>query len=202
MTTAAQTVTDADLLALPRDGHKRELVDGVVRVTPAGARHGAVALRLGARMLLHASERRLGEVFDSSTGYRLPSGNLRVPDVSFVTAHRLPGGKVPTGFFELAPDLAVEVLSPSDQLRDILDRVGEYLQSGSRLVWVLDPEDGSVAVHRSLTQVRRIGREGLLDGEDVLPGFSCRITEILEHHEPQPGMEQFQPEPGGTDRER
>ena len=104
MTTAAQTVTDADLLALPRDGHKRELVDGVVRVTPAGARHGAVALRLGARMLLHASERRLGEVFDSSTGYRLPSGNLRVPDVSFVAAHRLPGGKVPTGFFELAPD--------------------------------------------------------------------------------------------------
>ncbi len=199
MATATQTVTDAELLALPRDGYKRELVDGVVRVTPAGARHGAVALRLGARMLLHASERRLGEVFDSSTGYRLPSGNLRVPDVSFVATHRLPGGKVPTGFFELAPDLAVEVLSPPDQLREVLDRVGEYLQSGSRLVWVLDPEEGSVAVHRSLTHVRRIALDGSLDGEDVLPGFSCRLAEILERE--RPAMEQFQ-RGSGPGRER
>ncbi len=70
-------------------------------------------------------EKRLGKVFDSSTGYRLPRGNVRSPDASFVSSKRLPG--VPEGFLELAPDLAVVVLSPEDSPRDVLDKVGEYL---------------------------------------------------------------------------
>jgi Uma2 family endonuclease len=119
-------------------------------------------------------------VLDSSTGYRLPSGNVRSPDVSFVSAARLPAGDLPAGFAEFAPDLAVEVLSPEDREREVLEKVGEYLGGGVRLVWVIDPEKGTAAVFRSLTDVRRIEPgTGALDGEDVVPGFSCPVADLL-----------------------
>lgn len=85
---------------------------------------------------------------DSSAGFRLPSGNIRVPDVSFVAAGRLAGERPPEGFPDLAPDLAVEVLSPDDRSRDVLDKVGEYLQAGVRLVWVIDPKRRAAATYR------------------------------------------------------
>lgn len=83
-------------------------------------------------------------------------------------------------FPQLAPDLVVEVLSPSDSPRRVLDKVGEYLQSGVRLVWVIDPEKRQAAVHRTLTSVREIAADGALDGEDVLPGFRCPLAELFE----------------------
>lgn len=85
------------------------------------------------------------------------------------------------GFAEFAPapDLAVEVLSPDDRERDLFDKVGEYLSAGVRLVWVVDPVKATAVVFRSLTDVRRIERDGTLDGEDVLPGFSCPLAQIL-----------------------
>ena len=115
-------------------------------------------------------------MLDSSTGYRLPGGNVRSPDLSFVAVGRLLDGKAPEGFLELAPDLAVEVLSPE---RQILDKVGEYLGAGVRLVWVIDPRKRRAAVYRSLTDLREISEAGALDGMDVLPGFSCPLAEIL-----------------------
>lgn len=174
------TVTDDDLLRLPRDGRKYELVDGEIRVSPAGGRHGEISLRLGAWLLAFVTEKRLGKVFDSSTGFRMLTGNLRSPDASFVAAHRLPGGKAPTGFFEIRPDLAAEVLSPSDDPRQTLDRVGEYLSGGTRLMWVIDPEARRAAVYRSLTDVRHIAEGDALDGEDVVPGFRCVLSELLD----------------------
>jgi Uma2 family endonuclease len=177
--TTTRTATDEDLLRLPHDGRKYELVDGQIRVTPAGGRHGQVIVRLTVRLGLFVAEKHLGEVLESSTGYRLPGGNVRSPDLSFVAAGRLPGGKAPEGFLELAPDLAVEVLSPEDQPRQILDKVGEYLGAGVRLVWVIDPRKRRAAVHRTLTDVREISETGALDGMDVLPGFSCPLAEIL-----------------------
>lgn len=170
--------TDAALLILPRDGRKYELVDGDVRVSPAGYRHGRVAVRLSRRLDAFAVEHSLGDVLDSSTGYRLPGGNVRSPDVSFVSAARVPADG-PVGFAEFAPDLAIEVLSPEDRPREVLDKVGEYLSAGVRLVWVLDPEKGTAAVYRSLTDVQRVERDGQLDGEDVLPGFHCSLADLL-----------------------
>src|SRR5437867_1835363 len=134
--TTTRTVTDAELMSLPRDGRKYELVDGEIRVSPAGVRHGQVIVRLTVRLGAFVAERRLGDVLDSSTGFRLPGGNVRSPDVAFVAAGRFPGGKTPEGFGELAPDLAVEVLSPDDSARYVFDKVGEYLRAGTRLVWV------------------------------------------------------------------
>jgi Uma2 family endonuclease len=172
--------TEADLLRTPDDGHKYELVDGEVRrMSPAGWRHGRVCLALGARLLAFVSERSLGQVADSSTGVRLPDGNVRSPDASFIAAGRLPEDAPTVGFSPVVPDLVVEVLSPDDHARMVLDKVGEYLESGVRLVWVIDPETRSATRYRSTTDVRPLAEDDDLDGEDVLPGFRCRLAEIL-----------------------
>jgi Uma2 family endonuclease len=143
-------LTETDLLREPRDGRKRELVDGRIVVSPAGYRHGRIAVRLVRWLDQHATDHQLGDVLDSSTGFRLPGGNVRSPDVAFVAAERVPG-LAPLGFFDGAPDLAVEVLSPEDDPRAVLDKVGEYLKAAARLVWVIDPDRRSAAVYRSLT---------------------------------------------------
>ena len=148
-------------------------------MSPAGMRHGEISLRLGARLLQFVVERDFGKVLDSSTGFRLPGGNVRSPDVSFVASGRLPGRKLPEGFGELAPDLAVEVLSPEDDPRAVLDKVGEYLRAGARLVWVIEPRKSRAVAYRSLTEVREIPESSSLDGGDVLPGFCYTLAELL-----------------------
>jgi Uma2 family endonuclease len=124
-------------------------------------------------------------MFESSTGFRWPGrkadrpDNVRSPDLSFVAAGRFPDEREPLGFPALAPDLAVEVLSPNDRSRDVMEKVGEYLDAGSRLVWVVDPEKRTAAVYRSLMDVRVIGETESLDGEDVVPGFACLLKDVL-----------------------
>ncbi len=174
----ARRATEDDLLAAPRDGRKYELVDGQIVVSPAGARHEVVGLRLAARLLAFVDAHDLGYVLGSSAGFRLPGGNVRSPDVSFVAKGRFEGGRAPEGFAEVPPDLAVEVLSPGDRARAVLDKVGEYLQAGVRLVWVIDPRAARAAVYRSLTDVRELGTADAFD--DVLPGFRCDLAEILK----------------------
>jgi Uma2 family endonuclease len=107
--------------------------------------------------LLHTfvKERRLAYVFDSTLGFRLPGGNVRVPDVSFVAQGRCPGEQVTEGFGDLAPDLAVEVLSPDDRSRDVLHQLG-------------------------LTEVRALSPDDSLDGADVVPGFRCRLADVID----------------------
>jgi len=177
-TTTRPAATEEDLLGMPRDGQKYELVDGEIRVSPAGYLHGRVCARLTVRLGAFVEERRLGDLLDSSTGFRLPGGNVRLPDVSFVARGRMVGDV--GGFGDLAPDLAVEVLSPTDSSRQVLDKVGEYLQAGVHLVWVIDPERRTAAVHRSLTDVRKLGPDDSLDGEDVVPGFRCRLADVTD----------------------
>jgi Uma2 family endonuclease len=178
-TTAPARATEADLLAQPKDGNKYELVDGQIRMSPGGARHSQVSIRLAARLLAFATERGLGHAFDSSAGFRLPGGNVRSPDASFVAAGRFAGDRVPDDFADLAPDLAVEVVSPGDRPRHVLDKVGEYLEAGVRLVWVIDPQESKAVVYRSPSDVRELGPDDRLDGEDVLPGFRCRLGDVL-----------------------
>ena len=99
--------------------------------------------------------------------------------MSFVATGRFPDDKVPDDFGDLAPDLAVEVLSPHDRPRHALDKVGEYLEAGVRLIWVIDPRHGRAVVYRSLSDVREIGTNDALDGEDVIPGFHCALRDVL-----------------------
>ena len=178
-TTIRARATEADLLAQPEDGNKYELVDGEIRVSPGGTRHSHVGAQIVGRLLAFVNQRRLGFVFGSDIGYRLPGGNVRSPDASYVSAGRFPQDRLPDEFADLAPDLAIEVVSPGDRARHVLDKVGEYLEAGTRLVWVIDPRKGKATAHRSLSDVRTLGPDDLLDGEDVLPGFSCPLASIL-----------------------
>lgn len=107
-------------------------------------------------------------------------GNVRSPDACFVAKGRFPGEKIPDDYPELPPDLAVEVVSPADRPRQVLDKVGEYLEAGVRLVWVIDPAARRATSYRSISEVREVGAEDDLDGEDVLPGFRCRLSQILD----------------------
>jgi Uma2 family endonuclease len=178
-TTTRRVATEEDLLAMPRDGHKYELVDGEIRVSPTGDRHGLVSAYLVALLVPFVKSRALGYVMTSDAGFRFPDKNVRCPDVSFVASGRFPDDKVPDDFADLAPDLAVEVLSPHDRPRHVLDKVGEYLEAGVRLIWVIDPRQGRAVVYRSLSDVRELATEDALDGEDVIPGFRCTLRDIL-----------------------
>jgi Uma2 family endonuclease len=177
--TPMRGATEDDLRTTPRDGRKYELVDGQIVASPAGTRHGLVSVRRTTRLQSFVEANDLGYVLESSTGFRLPGGNVRSPDASFVARERF-GSGVPEGFADVEPDLAVEVLSPDDRPRMILDKVGEYLQAGVRLVWAIDPKASRAVVYRSLTDVRELKAADDLDGEDVLPGFRCSLAEILK----------------------
>jgi Uma2 family endonuclease len=172
-------ITDEDLLKLPRDGNKYELVDGQLLVGPAGWLHEQIVMRLASRLVAFVESKGLGTVLGSNALFVLPSGNKRGPDISFVAAGRLDRARG-EAFPKLSPDLAVEVLSPGDSTRRVLDKVGEYLEAGVRLVWVIDPKRRSAAVHRSLGDVRTVTGEGVLDGEDVIPGFRCHLADIID----------------------
>ena len=179
-TTARPRATEADLLQMPQDGYKYELVDGEIRMSPGGARYGQISVELSVLLHAFAEPRGLGHVFDSSTGFRLPGGNVRSPDVCFVRRGRFENERPPDDFPDLAPDLVVEVLSPGDSTRHVLDKVGEYLQAGTRLVWVIDPKRERAAVYRSLTDVRELRPDDSFDGEDVLPGFAVKLADLLK----------------------
>jgi Uma2 family endonuclease len=174
----ARVISDEELLRLPKDGNKYEVVDGELRVSPAGWAHERVVANLTAQISAHAKAHRLGDVLGSNALYVLPNGNKRAPDVSFVASGRLESA-AGTAWLALVPDLAVEVRSPNDSARQLLDTVGEYLAAGVRLVWVIDPERRSAAAYRSPTDVREIGPSGSLEGDDVLAGFFCPLSDIL-----------------------
>ena len=174
-----RTWTEAELMVLPEDGFKRELVDGEIVLSPAGFLHGRVIIALALKVGVFVEAGNLGSLADSSTGVWMPSGNLRVPDLLFISRDRLPDPHA-EGFLRVVPDLVVEVLSPRDSGRAILDKVGEYLSAGVRLVWVIDPAARRAAEHRSLTIVRDVGETEDLRGHDVLPGFRCRLGDVLD----------------------
>ena len=122
----------------------------------------------------------LGQVYAAETGFHLARDpdTVRAPDVAFITAARVPHPE-PEGFAQLAPDLVIEVLSPGDRPGETLAKVGDWLEAGSRLVWVIDPDRRLARVYRADGSQTQISSDGSLDGEDVMPGFSCRLGEIL-----------------------
>lgn len=174
------TVTARDLEGLERPGKLIELVRGRLVVSePPGTRHGAISANLAAELAVFVRSRNAGLVFAQDTGFQIASDpdTVRAPDVAFVRVGRA-GEIPPRGYAELAPDLVAEVLSPEDRPAAVSDKVAEWLAAGARLVWVIDPEQREATVHRQ-GRVSVVASEGSLDGEDVLPGFSCPLSRIL-----------------------
>lgn len=175
-------MTAEQLLSLPDAEERVELVEGALhRMSPAGGAHGAVVVQILLAVHAHVARLGLGAVFPESTGFVLRRGpdTVRAPDVAFVAAHRLPARGLGAGYIEMAPDLAVEVLSPSNTASEMTRKVREYLAAGTRLVWVVDPATHGVTTYERDGTERRLGERDLLAGGDVLPGFTHPVASLF-----------------------
>ena len=174
-------ITAEDPLRLNLPNKRTELVRGVlVAREPAGYRHGDVTIRITTAIANHVYGVRLGRVFAAETGFTLARNpdTVRAPDVAFISNARLPEPP-PPGFAEMAPDLAVEVLSPGDRAGEVLGKVGDWLEAGCRLVWVIDPARAQGRVYRADGSESLLGGHDALEGEDVLPGFTGPLEQLL-----------------------
>lgn len=185
MSTSRTLLTADDLMrlsSLNKGVKKLELVKGeLLEMPPAGGRHGRVAIRIGHRLNAFVEANGLGEVFAAETGFWISHNpdTVRAPDASFVAKGRLPAGELPTGYLDLAPDLAVEVVSPGDTAGEVQAKVEDWLRAGVRLVWVAYPNTRSVAVYQGLNDVRVLTEQDELDGGEVLPGFRCQVRDLF-----------------------
>jgi len=180
-TTASPLMTAAELERVWVPGKALELVRGQLVVRDlAGGWHGRVAARLSAHVGTHVERHRLGDVFAPGTGFRIRSDpdTVLAPDFAFVGADR--AAQVPRrGYPDLAPDLVAEIVSPGDRPGELLAKVAEWLDAGARIVWVIDPQRLEAHIHRKNGSVSLVDREGSLDGEQVLRGYTCPLREIL-----------------------
>lgn len=173
------TADELERVSIP--GKSTELIRGrlVVR-EPPGTFHGRAAGKLAYLVGAFVWPRQLGDVFGQDTGFRIESNpdTVRAPDLAFVSRDRalqLPA----RGYAPFAPDLIAEIVSPDDSPSEVLAKVAAWLEAGVRLAWVIDPRRSVAQVYRSDGSVSLIAADGLLDGEDVLPGFTCALAEML-----------------------
>jgi Uma2 family endonuclease len=178
----ARHLTAEDFFDLDIYDAKSELVYGeVVRMAPAGGEHGVVALRIGARLLTFVEDRQLGVVCAAETGFLVSRDpdTVRAPDAAFISREKMGEGAPPKKFWPFAPDLAVEVVSPSETAESIQERVRDWFTAGVRAVWLLYPSLAAVHVYRSAIDVRILLKGDDLSGEDVLPGFVCPVAALF-----------------------
>jgi Uma2 family endonuclease len=173
--------TPEDLLQMA-DGDRYELIDGKLVERNRGAEASEVAAIIIYLLQQYVRPRKLGKVFATDCGYQIfPNAPKRVrfPDASFIARNRLPEDKTPRGHVRIAPDLAVEVVSPRDTAEDVEAKRVAFLQAGTRLLWVLYPETRTVHVYRQAGGSSLLTEADELSGEDVLPGFVCRVAELF-----------------------
>ena len=183
MTTNVRITAD-DLWRMGTGDVRRELVDGeIIEMTPAGGIHGRISGRIYRRLAEHVDAHGGGEVVVGDVGFvlALPTDpeRVRAPDVAFISVDRLPDGRLPQTFLAGAPDLAVEVLSPRDNPLEVRQKVRDYLEAGTRLVWVVAPQARSVTVYRADASARLVREPESLDGEDVLPGLTVSLADLF-----------------------
>ena len=182
MSTELQLMTADELLALPRDEFRYELVNGELKkMSPAGHNHGRVTIRLTLPLAQYVVKHSLGEVYAAETGFKLGSNpdTVRAPDIAFIRQQRVDEvGKI-KGYWPGAPDLAVEVLSPDDRVAEVEEKVSEWLTAGTRQVWVVSANLRTVTVYLSKTDILVLTEKDMLDGGDVLPGFRIQVKKIF-----------------------
>jgi Uma2 family endonuclease len=178
-------LTADEFLAHPAARERSELVRGEIRMmTPASAPHGIVSGNVYGLLWTFVRANRLGRCFTDGTGFALPGlpNTVRSPDAAFVRGDRLPAGGLPSrsGFLPLAPDLAVEVLSPSETASDLEEKLDDYRVAGTPLVWIVDPAKRRVSVIAADAPIHWLREGDTLDGGTVLPGFSCPVADLFD----------------------
>lgn len=186
MTTEAELrggrLTVDEYMALPEeDAYRLELCRGrLVREPGPGPRHSRTAFRVADLLRREGEEKGMGMVFfDAAFTLRTEPATVRIPDVAFVTSGRIPEQGVTDRFWELTPDLVVEVVSPSNRASDIQGKALDYLDTGARLVWIVDPAQRTVTVYRSRSEIRILGEGELLDGGDVVPELEAAVETLF-----------------------
>ena len=181
--TGAKTLTADDLLRLYSEGVRGELIRGEFHETmSAGVTHGKVVINVAGELRNFVRPRRLGSLMGSDTGILLERDpdTVREPDVAYISAERMSLGVDVPGYSEIVPDLVVEVVSPSDTQQEVNEKVRMWLSYGVRLVWAMYPSMRTVNVHTGSGASSTLTEDGVLDGGDVLPGFSWNVGDIFD----------------------
>lgn len=175
-------ITAEALVALGEDANVEVVKGELIEMSPAGARHGEIGGNIFAPLWTHVKSNSLGKVFMDQTTYVLQGTpddiqTIRVPDISFIAAANLPD-QTPKGYWYQPPDVAVEIISSSDKAGDIQARIADYLEAGTREVWVAYPELAQIMVHQKDSS-RLLHEEDTLTGEELLPGFALKLIDVF-----------------------
>lgn len=187
MIAANPLVSPEELEAMP-DAVAYELVDGQLVERNLGAESSSIAARIIGLLFLYLRSHPIGQPFSSEASYKCgeKSGrrSVRRADASLILNERLPGKRIPRGVLEMAPDLAVEVVSPNDTAEEVETKALFWVEAGARLVWIITPVTQTVRIHRprgaANGQISMLSAEDQISGEDVLPGFTVRVKEFFE----------------------
>lgn len=181
MSSQTSLITAEQLIRMPNLGRCELIKGAIIEMNAAGAEHGVIIMRLGARLDRHVEDERLGIVLGAETGFIIARDpdTVRAPDVAFVSKDRCPADGVPKEFWPGAPDLAAEVISPTDTAREVREKAEMWIAVGAKLVWVVDPASRSVTVYRPDSELIVLAEHEVIDGDDVVPGFQCDVAEIF-----------------------
>ena len=175
------TMTADELLAMPHDGYRFELIKGALhQMAPASSQHGRIALRIGWRLAQFVEREALGETYAAETGFVIDTApdTVRAPDASFVSKERAALASE-EGFFPGAPDLAIEVVSPSDRPVEVEDKALDWLRAGTRMVIVIDPFDRAATIYRGRDDIFTLTEGDTIDGGDVVPGWTLPLADVF-----------------------
>ncbi len=181
MSQDTRIMTASELLAMPDDGRRYELVQGTLRMmSPAGGRHGRIALKLARRLGDYVEQHDLGATFAAETGFLLERDpdTVRAPDVAFVSHARLGNFADLPGYLPIAPDLVAEVVSPSDRSSEIEEKTIGWLSAGVAVVLVVDPQTKTIRDYRA-THGMRVYTEGAIDLGEAITGFRLDVSELF-----------------------
>ncbi|MCG8350866.1 MAG: Uma2 family endonuclease [Chloroflexales bacterium] len=182
MAIAHHLITADELLRRPDDGFRYELVQGEVRrMSPAGFRHGRLIMNIATPLDQHVRTHKLGVVCAAETGFLLATDpdTVRAADIAFIRQERIRAAAEPEGYWPGAPDLAIEVISPHDLYTEVDEKVTDWLEAGTHMVLIVNPRKRTVTVYRSLLQIVVLREQDLLDGADVVPGWTMPVADIF-----------------------
>ncbi len=181
-TTSLALMTAGELMELPDDGFRYELINGELeKMPPPGHPHGRIAFRLLVFLGQFILDHGLGEAFATDTGFKLTSNpdTVLAPDFAFVTNERFAEGSKTEGYWPGPPDLAVEVLSPSDRPAKVQQKIAKWFSFGTNQVWIVDPKQNTVTVYRSLSDATTFSGSDYLEAQDLFPGFRLSLDKIF-----------------------
>lgn len=183
MSTVVQLVTAEELLNMPDDGFRYELIKGeLIKMSPAGHKHGRIAATFTSLLDQHVRANQLGAVYAAETGFLLSSepDTVLAPDVAFIRRERLEEVGEVEGYWPGAPDLAVEVVSPGDTYTEVEEKALDWLAGGSSVVLVLNPRKRTVTVYKSVTEITILDENSVLDLSHVVANFQIPVKALFD----------------------